>query len=84
MELRKIQAFTHSDIELLNEYNVLTVDQFLGVTFGLTKENILSLLQNKEAVVQEIKSLFNNDELSKYQEVNELPVTGLIIRSNNQ
>ena len=76
MNLQKIRALSEKDRELLTSYSIVTIEQFLGATFGVTNMSILDLLSDKEGIIEEIKMLYSEEKLKEYREGYELPAMG--------
>ncbi len=76
MKLEQLQSLKSSDINLLHSYSVVTVEQFLGISFGLSQRSVLSLLSNEDAVVTEIQLLFSVAELESFRMGYTLPAMG--------
>jgi len=78
VELNELNSFTEKDIELFREYSVITVDQFMGISFGLSKEGVLSLLENRDEVIRELTNMFSTKEIEEYRKGYKLPAMGCI------
>ena len=68
------------DIETLNSYAIITVEQLLGASFGLTKTDFLALLKEPEQLITAIKAVVSQEEIDKYKKSQKSHPTGLLMR----
>ena len=76
--LSDLDVFTETDIQLLAEYNILTVDPLLGPTKGLINSAIFDLMEDGEDKLHRFIILIPFEIIKKYREFEEEHPMGLI------
>jgi len=77
--LEELDLFPPEVLSRLENYNILSVGHFLGVTRGLQKLDLLKDLNVSPEVIEQFRALLPDELILKYQEPEETHPTGLFI-----
>lgn len=79
LNLKDLKLFTENDIEVFSQYGILTFEQLLGATKGLTNMQLFDAIEDRVYIINKLKYLISDDELKMFREFDTNFPTGLII-----
>lgn len=77
--LEELGLFPPDVLSRMENYNILSVGHFLGVTRGLQKLDLLKDLNVSPEVIEQFRAVLPDELIRKYREPEEIHPTGLLI-----
>lgn len=78
MSLAQLDLFEQQDIDILNQYSIYNIEQFLGATMGFENLKIIEQLSFDDERLSALKEFIGDNVIDTFKDYNEQYPMGLI------